>query len=333
MNVNLNNLKLFCRTIAFPPNLCYTDSGKKKQEKQLMQQDMQWLKPVMIETNKAQAFGMDPHSHDRVEFFYCKSGEMQCHYWISENLPPKVLKFHDSELCIIPPNLIHTIETSSSADYLVIEFISAPIPETYFKICKNFNFQKFIGTNCFIINDTSNLYALLDDLKLHYFDLRTHEKHDYTNAILFCILNRIDESVAYQKKFVQGNIYINSALSYITEHIKKNISIQNLSEHVGVSQQYLNRLFHQSFDLSITEYINMKKLTISLEYLRNTDYPIDQIASLAGFGSIQYFDKMFRKQYNCSPSKYRSENSQQVLRTSKLPETKYSKRDIFIDLL
>lgn len=298
-----------------------------------MQQEMQWLAPVMIETNKTSAFGMDPHSHDRVEFLYCKSGEMSCISWYAEALPPKIVKCHESELCIIPPNVIHSIQTSAPVEYLVMEFISAPIPETYYNICKNFNYKKFIGNSCLVINDTTNFYALLNDLKQHFFDPHLHEKNEYTDALLFCILNRLDQSFTNPKVSDRGNIYINSALSFIAEHLVKKISKRDLASHVGVSQQYLNRLFRQTFGMNATEYINQKKLELSLTYLHNTDYSIEQIATLSGFGSIQAYDKIFRKQYKNSPSKFRSENSHQVLRTSKLKETKYQSCNIFIDML
>ena len=71
------------------------------------------------------------------------------------------------------------------------------------------------------------------------------------------------------------------------------------------SRSQLSRRIRQLTGLSLSHYINRYKLTKAGIWLQLTDWSIGRIACELGYSSQQYFCKLFREQYELSPSDYR----------------------------
>ncbi len=85
------------------------------------------------------------------------------------------------------------------------------------------------------------------------------------------------------------------------------ISIDELAADVGVSKEYLQKLFKQYEGIPITEYIIDKKLEAACNMLRFSDRKISEIADHLHFGSVSHFSLVFRRKKGQSPTAYRRE--------------------------
>lgn len=100
---------------------------------------------------------------------------------------------------------------------------------------------------------------------------------------------------------------IRPILSYLNEHYNRPITLQELSETFHMSQGYLCRFFHSMTKMSVTEYLNHYRISVSTELLSDSDLEIGEIAGLTGFNNISYFNKIFRRYMHTTPSEFRKQ--------------------------
>lgn len=92
---------------------------------------------------------------------------------------------------------------------------------------------------------------------------------------------------------------------YIDEHYEENLTVSEISRHIGVSLSYLSRVFKASTGNTIINYINEKKIEKAKDYLANTDMKIYEIADKLGFENTTYFSYFFKKYTGMSPKDYK----------------------------
>lgn len=101
-------------------------------------------------------------------------------------------------------------------------------------------------------------------------------------------------------------------LNYISCNIYKKITLEEISEYIGLSQNYTCSLFSNETGLSIHNYIQREKISISCNLLKFSDRSISDISSYMGFQTQSNFSEIFRKWMNMSPSEFRKKNYKEV---------------------
>jgi len=100
---------------------------------------------------------------------------------------------------------------------------------------------------------------------------------------------------------------IKACINYIEDNIYDKITLDEIALHVGISKYYLHRMFKSLTGESLMEYVQMRKLTSSLNELVNTNMRIIDIAMEYGFDHEQSYIRAFRKRFGCTPLKARNE--------------------------
>ena len=90
---------------------------------------------------------------------------------------------------------------------------------------------------------------------------------------------------------------------YIVKNYYKDITLTTLSEQFYLSKAYLCRKFKEIYDMSIVDYINLLRLENSKKLLKN-GVPVSVAWEQVGYSSSNYFGRLFKKQYNMTPSEY-----------------------------
>ena len=104
-----------------------------------------------------------------------------------------------------------------------------------------------------------------------------------------------------------------SGVNFHVEEVKKNIiskrftkiSIQEIADNLGISKEYMQKLFKKYEGISITEYISDIKIEAACNMLRYSDRKIQEIAEYLHYGSVSHFSTAFRKKMHQSPKEYR----------------------------
>lgn len=93
----------------------------------------------------------------------------------------------------------------------------------------------------------------------------------------------------------------------IEEHIEdSHFSVENLADILKISRVQLYRKVKALLGISISEYINEKRLAKAKNYLKSSDFSISEIAYKVGYSSPGYFSTSFKNKYGLTPNAFRS---------------------------
>lgn len=106
-----------------------------------------------------------------------------------------------------------------------------------------------------------------------------------------------------------GNKRVRSAVrtvcQYIDEHLSDELTRTELAGLVYMNPDYLGTLFKEELGISMTMYIQQRRLDQAKMLLRESEMPISKVAETVGYDNISYFSKLFRQKVGCQPGEYR----------------------------
>ncbi len=100
---------------------------------------------------------------------------------------------------------------------------------------------------------------------------------------------------------------VKSAVAFIQQHHNEPLSRQEIADAIGVSKDYLGRIFQQELRLSPWEYLIRYRVLRAKELLRTTGYSVAEVATRVGFDTATYFSHIFRREVGCSPRAFRAQ--------------------------
>jgi len=93
---------------------------------------------------------------------------------------------------------------------------------------------------------------------------------------------------------------------YLNNHYKDpNMSLQTLSDHLGLSSSHVSRVFGSFFGVSLLSYINGIRIKHAMELLRDSRLSINGVAAGVGYVSIVTFRRCFKSVTGMNPQDYR----------------------------
>ena len=98
---------------------------------------------------------------------------------------------------------------------------------------------------------------------------------------------------------------VKRALAYLHQNYARPISRWEIAEAVGVSEDYLSRVFNRELGLSPWDYLTRYRIQRAKELLQRSEASIRAVAHQVGFKDQAYFSRVFRKQTGLSPQAFR----------------------------
>ena len=98
---------------------------------------------------------------------------------------------------------------------------------------------------------------------------------------------------------------IDQICDYIQLHYAEQLTLNELAASFYISPSYLSHLFARKKQVAIVKYIGDVRLEKAVEFLKNTELSISDIAERTGYSDGNYFAKAFKKKYGKSPTDYR----------------------------
>lgn len=249
----------------------------------------------------------DPHFHSAVEVIVVIEGECVVRIDDAEN------HIQAGELIIIPAGCSHTLEMDDKSERELIlyemngvftlkefgafrQLLTKPIylsqehplcervREIYFEMIRVYRSGALLrNLHCYAL--LLEIYALLGE---HY--LQTSANQAEMNA-----LNRR----------LSGEDAFNRALDYVNENYMEDVTLDSLAAYAGFSRYTLSRMFRQYTGSTFTQYLNTRRVNMSMDLLSGTKMPVTQVALQCGFNSIATFNRVFRDVRGCTPTQYR----------------------------
>jgi len=94
-------------------------------------------------------------------------------------------------------------------------------------------------------------------------------------------------------------------IEYIEENLATNLSLEIMAAEVEISALYLARTFKASVGQSPHQYVIARRVERATELLRNTDLPLEVVASTVGFSSQSHLSRCFMQHVGIPPGAYR----------------------------
>jgi YesN/AraC family two-component response regulator len=152
----------------------------------------------------------------------------------------------------------------------------------------------------------SNKLLTLDDIKrLEQHALVTlQSKGILSEAEIVAVLNRaLFGSDALPQ---QTSALVKRAVAYLHQNYARPLARWEIAEAIGVSEDYLSRVFNRELGLSPWDYLNRYRIYHARELLRRTSDPIGAVARQVGFKDQAYFSRVFRNLSGVSPQAFRA---------------------------
>lgn len=111
---------------------------------------------------------------------------------------------------------------------------------------------------------------------------------------------------------VIGNMQLSQAESRLQEinvytccNYARQITIDEIAKHVGMNRSAFCTFFRKQTGKTYINFLNEYRLKVAYHQLANSDSNISTVCWQCGFNDLAYFDKLFRKTFNTSPSEVR----------------------------
>jgi len=258
------------------------------------------------------------HKHAYIEMIYMYSGSCK---QIINNRP---ITFYEGDLCIFDCNTYHIVETCGEndiminclmkKDYFDAKFmcqISSENPLTNFlihAIYEKKDQEKALiirsqKENPFITKRFNSILETLYDNK-PYADLIVN----HLVQILFIeIVHNIDvEDYIYQEGTHNKTINILEVLNYIQNNYA-DVTLSEVANRFYFDADYLSKIIKNFTNQTFIQFVQKQRLTNAAILINNSKLTVEEIAHQVGYANMNYFYKLFKNEYHCTPAEYRNQ--------------------------
>jgi AraC-like DNA-binding protein len=244
------------------------------------------------------------HYHPEYELTYIVSGSG---YRIVGNSHEH---FSSGDLVLLGNNLPHTWwgknEDGSPSEAIVIQFSSEfiepflrlnegqSIKELLAKSAKGIRFESdsSMVENLMSLSETKELNSILSLLSL----LQDLTEKPTANLCADSYHNVIS------KKF---ETRINKVCTYIQNHHSESISLKQVSDLVFMTESNFCKFFKKATSTTFSDYLNDLRINEACHLLLYSEDTVSKIAQECGFESLSYFNRVFLRKKQTTPSVFR----------------------------
>lgn len=115
----------------------------------------------------------------------------------------------------------------------------------------------------------------------------------------------IGENEFYGTKIHKNQKRLQAIYKYIVENYHRKITLNEIATVASMNKTAFCLFFKKARNQSFASYLIDFRLQIACTMLFRTDKRISDISYAVGFGDTPYFNRIFKKKYNMSPSEYR----------------------------
>lgn len=162
------------------------------------------------------------------------------------------------------------------------------------------------------------------DIRIDYFLLKPVEQEE---------VRRIIKDVLHKKGELEHNSAIGTAsgnlsgsrlllareiLQLLHQNYTEPITLNWLEEHMHVSQQYLGKVFRDTWHRTIMSYLTQYRMKQAAHLLANPELSIADVAEKVGIPDASYFGQLFKNIHHVTPTHYRNQIIQREHKTDSL---------------
>ena len=213
------------------------------------------------------------------------------------------------------------VEKLTQGDGKGFSQVVSPIPVSYTRLRHNDvlsfdnNEWKYADYNFHFTNDAA-INQIIQ--RLFFLFSEDHPSKDvFVDFMLKELMIRIiranyKEIYTEQALQLSGNNRIAFVINYIRKNLDKPLSIRELSNKAYMSESHFHRVFKNELGISPVDFINNERIKLATRLLADPKITVKQEYMRCGFDSRSYFNRMFRKKQQLSPTQYQAKYAQEV---------------------
>ncbi|MBB3128512.1 YesN/AraC family two-component response regulator [Paenibacillus rhizosphaerae] len=98
--------------------------------------------------------------------------------------------------------------------------------------------------------------------------------------------------------------YIQTTVRYVEENYMEELTLKSLSDKVYLNPWYFSTQFKKWMNVSFSEYVNLVRVRMAKQLLRQKDLKVYEVAEMVGFKDAAYFSTVFKHLERMSPKDY-----------------------------
>ncbi|MDX9946668.1 MAG: AraC family transcriptional regulator [Bacteroidales bacterium] len=247
----------------------------------------------------------EPHVHDFEELIVGVKGILE-HF-----VDFKSGTFEAPLVSFIAKGKVHRVVTKlqdDSFDMWVLRFKSEFIAETIFQLYNNFHNnadQVLKPGTCF--DRLNSICVMIDqEMKQPAPDLSIVR---HLLSALFIMIDSERRKLSSDEdtgNLVQNETFINF-LKILEDNFRRPLGVEFYAEKLFMSSRNLNMICQKIMNQSVSEIIEIRKLTEAKNLLAGTSKSISEIGFELGYNDKSYFSNVFKKKSGQTPSEFREE--------------------------
>ena len=109
------------------------------------------------------------------------------------------------------------------------------------------------------------------------------------------------EAMEYMKEFQEAALRAGAqnplieALNYIDQHLDGKLTLPELAQLSCMSVPSFCKKFKEQTKMTVTQYINEKRVAYASTLLKQSNYSLEEVAELTGFSNTNYLLRVFKK--------------------------------------
>lgn len=132
-------------------------------------------------------------------------------------------------------------------------------------------------------------------------DLNKHRKEEFVSENMSSASGRLDFNYYMQLDKSESG-YVAKAIQKIQASYANRISVESISDELGVSSSFLSRKFKEVTNHSFLYLLNAYRVQQAIKLLNTGKYRIYEISDMTGFGDYKHFCNVFKKYTSMSPT-------------------------------
>lgn len=245
-------------------------------------------------------WALQPHVHDFFHLAYVQRGALIFH---ADGVP---YPLSHGSLILLPPGVTHAIPGDSHNLCSQIEVM--------FRLTDPL-LQGLLDTRTVrALHDAAHLEPLFSYIQLHYTSadpLRIQCTASFLQTILFSLLTGDQNSCEDFVGYVDPRGYsplVQHILTQIEKEFNSKYDLSRLALSLGFNKNYLCTVFRRETGITISEYVNYRRIRAILITLQYNGYiqdvPMHALANEFGYGNASYFNRVFKKFTGMTPTEF-----------------------------
>ncbi len=236
-----------------------------------------------------------PHLHQHAEVVYMEQGEADL------TVDGQIYRLHTGDVAVIFPHRTHSYR-----------IVTKPgTPQTLRGICFLPSIAGEYGEQLLthqpeqiVLSADTLSDELLYPLKF-LFGIQWDDApriHAYLHLFLLLVWPMLKLRVVPS---LQSEDSLHRTLRYVMENAHRPLQAQDVAEKMGISSSRLSRIFSDHVRMGFNEYVNLLRVRMAEDRLRDSDKTVTDIMNEVGFESQSTFNRAFRRVHGISPREYR----------------------------